>query len=1157
MILIANHARRVASLVVALALANVQGAEAQLPPLTGTVETLSSSGTTYDYPAVSADGRHVAFISELQLEPADVSPTWFDIYVRDRQLGTTVLVSKSTTGVPGNGRSQRPSISADGRFVAFSSSASNLVPGDTNDVDDIFVHDRDADGNGIFDEPGGTPLTSLTRVSVSSDGSQANCVSVRPSISGTGRYVAFDSCATNWSEVQGKTLAVQDIFVHDTESGLTMWVNPPTRNSTNGFNNHHSGDASISADGRHVAFGSQATTQPQDINHFGSSQIYVRDTCLGAPAGCGTATEWASPQVHVDGQPSDTFKPAISANGRFVAFESRSTSMVPGDTNEVIDIFVFDRQTREVTRVNVSAAGEQALTIGPSTCSGSLHASISGNGRLVTFESCANNLVADDSRAPNYQDVFVHDRDADGNGVPDEPGGVSTTLISRNPLGAPADSSSLYPTISSNGNVVVFSSFSRDITPTASPIGIFAWTSVNRSPVADAGPDQTVALTSPEGTVVTLDGSASHDPDSDHLTFSWSGPFGTQTGATISPTLPAGTHTITLTVDDGRGSTASDSVTVIIGSGADLSITATATPDPVNTNDDLTYSLVVTNGGPANATGVEVTMELPADVTFVDGNTPQGSCSGPPAGTPGPARCTPGTIANGATVTLSIEVSPTTAGPLTLSASVSGTESDANTTNNSATVNVTVRGPVVIDITETIAVTDAAGVLPSALLLVAEMIAVQDAPNLLPSALLGINESITVTDAPGVQLSGNTPLGTNVSLTPLDATTGTSPVRLTFDTVTQPGHTVLAIGVVGPPPPPGFAGGNPPAYYDLSTTAAFTGPVQVCVSYVGTTFGRAPSLWHYDNTAWVNITIEHDAARQEVCGDTLSLSPFALFEPLNQPLSLSLPPSLVAEATSAAGASVDYTATAGDPEDGSIATACLPPSGSMFSLGVATVACSATDSGGEQVSGSFTVTVRDTTRPVLFLPGTIAAIATSAAGAVVIYNPTATDLVDGSFTPACSPASGATYRVGTTSVTCTATDAHGNTAVGSFSVTVKLGLPVIVGDVTATGRDAAGRVYVDLTLTNRGTGHARSIRLTTVKLITLSGKGTVTYNAALSGVLPLDVGYLDAGGSAFLRLYLNVPKTVTRFTIIEAGTLKNVIGTRLPFIAAQIVAVPR
>ena len=103
MIVRTNHPWRIASLVVTLALAIGPGAATQAPAPTGTVQDIASSGTTYDYPAVSADGRHIAFVSELQLDPADVSPTWFDIFVRDRRLGTTVLVSKSTTGVPGNG----------------------------------------------------------------------------------------------------------------------------------------------------------------------------------------------------------------------------------------------------------------------------------------------------------------------------------------------------------------------------------------------------------------------------------------------------------------------------------------------------------------------------------------------------------------------------------------------------------------------------------------------------------------------------------------------------------------------------------------------------------------------------------------------------------------------------------------------------------------------------------------------------------------------------------------------------------------------------------------------------------------------------------------------------------------------------------------------
>ena len=617
-------------------------------------------------------------------------------------LGTTALVSVTRDGVVGNGSSLRPSISADGRFVAFSSSASNLVDDDTNNVDDIFVHDRDSEEDGIFDEPN---RTILSRVSLDTDGIEANCGSARPSISANGRYVAFDSCVTNWAVVGGKTLAVTDIFVHDRERFVTEWVNPPTQNSPNGFNNHHSIDASISADGRYVAFASQATTQPQTLGHFGSSQIYVRDTCLDVPGDCEPDTEWASPQVHVDFQPSAAFKPSISSDGRSVVFESWSTALVPGDTNEVTDIFVYDRTTAALTRVNVSSAGHQAQTIGSSTCSGSLHASISGNGRFVTFESCANNLVADDTVAPNFQDVFVHDRDGDGDGVFDEPGSISTRLISRNPAGVTADSSSLYPTISSDGQVVVFSSFSRDITLAASPIGIYVWTGGNRPPTADAGADQTIIATGPEGATVTLVGSASSDPDGDPLTFTWTGPFDSLTGVTVSPTLSIGTHTVTLTVDDGRGGTASDTVEITVTSGEviDLSLAVDASPLSVDSGDDVRYEIAITNQDVVDATGVLLNVAIPAHVDFKAATLPPGGCVAPPPGTAGILTCTVNVLSAGATAAFTVGLVPHAAGPLTLTFTVGGPHTDPTPADTEAVVAVTVvPAPAVISIVEAI-----------------------------------------------------------------------------------------------------------------------------------------------------------------------------------------------------------------------------------------------------------------------------------------------------------------------------------------------------------------------------------------------------------------------------------------------------------------------
>ena len=142
----------------------------------------------------------------------------------------------------------------------------------------------------------------------------------------------------------------------------------------------------------------------------------------------------------------------------------------------------------------------------------------------------------------------------------------------------------------------MFSSFSRDITLAASPIGIYVWTGGNRPPTADAGADQTIIATGPEGATVTLVGSASSDPDGDPLTFTWTGPFDSLTGVTVSPTLSIGTHTVTLTVDDGRGGTASDTVEITVTSGEVIDLSLAVEPSlSVDSGDDVRYEIAITN----------------------------------------------------------------------------------------------------------------------------------------------------------------------------------------------------------------------------------------------------------------------------------------------------------------------------------------------------------------------------------------------------------------------------------------------------------------------------------------------------------------------------------------------------------------------------------
>jgi len=164
---------------------------------------------------------------------------------------------------------------------------------------------------------------------------------------------------------------------------------------------------------------------------------------------------------------------------------------------------------------------------------------------------------------------------------------------------------------------------------------------------------------------------------------------------------------------------------------------------------------------------------------------------------------------------------------------------------------------------------------------------------------------------------------------------------------------------------------------------------------------------------------------------------------------LSLPANITAEATSASGRVVTYSAFAMDDTDGAVPVTCDHASGSTFPIATTTVQCTASDSHGNVANGSFTVTVRDTTPPALSLPANITAEASGPSGKAVSYTATATDLVDGSRPVTCDHASGSTFPLGTTTVQCTATDTHNNTAHGSFTVTVRDTTPPVIASITA------------------------------------------------------------------------------------------------------------
>ena len=307
--------------------------------LSGAVTTrvsVSSTGTegngVSEKSSLSSSGRFVVFASEASNLVDGDTNGYRDIFVRDRLLGLTTRVSVSSQGTQANGFSDSPAISGDGRLVVFYSQASNLVDGDTNGVADVFVHDR---------QTGDT-----TRVSVDSMGQEANAASDMPAISKDGKFVAFSSWADNL--VAGDTNVTRDIFLHNLETGETIRASLEAGGAEGSGSSEY---PSLSGDGRIVAFTSYASLVAADTNSM--PDIYVRDiqqgqTFLVSVDSSGSLADVGSSEAHV------------SEDGRYVVFTSLATNLVPGDSNSNPDIFVHDRDTGSTVRVSVSSAGDEA-----------------------------------------------------------------------------------------------------------------------------------------------------------------------------------------------------------------------------------------------------------------------------------------------------------------------------------------------------------------------------------------------------------------------------------------------------------------------------------------------------------------------------------------------------------------------------------------------------------------------------------------------------------------------------------------------------------------------------------------------------------------------------------------------------------------------------
>lgn len=567
----------------------------------------SANGDSRD-PSISLDGKFIAFSSQAtDIVSSFDFGNWWDIFLLNRETGNIQRIAFTT----GGGDRESPAISGDGKHIAFSSPVHGQAVPVGNGFRQVYV----------YNIIGGT----TEWISLSPSGEPGDIHSWLPSISDDGNIIAFQSQARNLDADYPSSATVIDIFVHDRIANVTRQINiSDTGSETSGSD--HSWRPVVSGDGRFVAFRSDDGTLVSSSSGPDEG-IYVYDR-----------NNMQLDRVNVDdaGVPANHFSSgiSISQSGRYIAFASFANNLVVSDTNDAWDVFVRDTLLSSTRRVSTTTDGEQT------------HFSIFGfsdwpfmrsDGTLVGFQSRSGNLDGDSGSAyqmfvkatgfepdagentPTGTDVAVTPQAVDGDGTPlvgsaldlsfddiSTSGETTVTVSTEGPLvptgfklGDPPVYYDLETTALFSGDVEVCITYdegafadeenaqlfhfddilsvwtditsSRDteanvICGTTSSFSTFvlAELDANSAPVADAGPDQTgIVATSAAGTDVILDGSGSSDDDGDELTYSWSGDFGSASGVSPTVSLPPGEHVIQLTVSDGVESD-TDSVTITV-----------------------------------------------------------------------------------------------------------------------------------------------------------------------------------------------------------------------------------------------------------------------------------------------------------------------------------------------------------------------------------------------------------------------------------------------------------------------------------------------------------------------------------------------------------------------------------------------------------------
>jgi Raf kinase inhibitor-like YbhB/YbcL family protein len=412
---------------------------------TTTRVNLANSGSTAadlgSYaPAMTGDGRYIVFESDATNLVAAASGGLRHVYRRDRTTSSTIRVSTSGGGVAGNSNNLSPVISSDGNLIAFSSTATNLAPSDSNVGSDIFLRNVTAN--------------TLSHISVSRTGGNADGESTEPHLSADGNLVVFESLATNL--VSGDSNGASDIFLYNSASQNTSRI---STSSSNVAGNGHSFSPRLSSGGRYVVFESEASNLVVgDTNNL--ADIFLKDRTTGQARMVSTSNLG----VLADGA---SFDPSVTPDGRFVVFRSEATNLVPNDENDLPDIFVKDLDTGVIRLISTASDGALGT-------SGSFSPSISDDGQYIVFSSAALFVTPD---AGGYDDVFLSVMASYSTPTP-------TITPTSTPTNTPTATFTHTPTNTSTNTPTNTATTTPTGTPTSTPTPTYSTVVVNGSGLA-------------------------------------------------------------------------------------------------------------------------------------------------------------------------------------------------------------------------------------------------------------------------------------------------------------------------------------------------------------------------------------------------------------------------------------------------------------------------------------------------------------------------------------------------------------------------------------------------------------------------------------------------------------------------------------------------